>query len=141
MTSIVAGAGTGLIGGSLAGGLGLALVLAGPVGWAIGAGAGLLIGMTGGAIAGGGLSYGKLKPGDREKIAKILNDSREKARNFVQSVASDWVNAAIMELNSRRSRYLMDKELELKRVEAVIADTSTRQDALKTIDTYITQIS
>lgn len=139
-SSVAAGAGTGVIGGTLAGGLGTALIATGPVGWIIGAGIGLALGLAGGALAGGGLSYGKLKPAARDKIAGHLKEGRENARSFARGVAERWTRAATDGLNSKRNRYLADKDRELARIRAVVADESSRQRAIQSIDALMDQI-
>lgn len=139
-SSVAAGAGTGIIGGTLAGGLGTALIASGPVGWIIGAGIGLALGLAGGALAGGGLSYGKLKPSEREKIAGHLKEGRENARVFARGVAERWTRAAVDGLNSKRDRYLADKDRELARVKSIVADEASRRKALERIDHLLEKI-
>lgn len=131
VSSVTTGAGTGLVGGTLAGGLGTALVASGPVGWVIGAGIGLALGMLGGALAGGGITYGKLRPEERKKIADQLRESRDGARQFAKKVAAEWTTQSTRGLASKRERYLSEKSREMTRIKGIIADQSSRRDALK----------
>ena len=135
--SVVAGGATGLAVGSISGGVGMALIAAGPVGWIVGAGIGLALGLLGGAAAGAGVSYGKLKPNDRSKIIESLNTGREKARSFAIKVANDWQNETVNGLESRRSRYLSDKERDLQLIRDVVNDTQSRNAALNKIDSLL----
>lgn len=131
VSSVTTGAGTGLVGGSLAGGLGTALIASGPVGWVIGAGIGLALGMLGGALAGGGITYGKLRADQRQKLADQLRELRESAEQFARRVATDWSVRSIRDLTSKRERYVAEKSREMKMLQTIVADNSSRQRALK----------
>ena len=129
-TGLVAGG----LGGAIAGGAGTALLVAGPVGWIIGAAAMGIIGLFGGAAAGVMGSINKINAQDRKRISDDITRMMKDARDYGHSTGSTWGFSAAAQLKSQRDRYLGDKKKELAHIERVVKDTASRDIALREIE-------
>lgn len=132
-----AGALTGLggaaVGGSVAGGAGLALLATGPVGWLIGALSVGIIGLLGGSVMGIMSGVNKVRAEDRKRISEDLSRMLREARDYGVGQGISWGNAVASKLRSQRDRYVGDKTRELQRVQKIVGDSAARERALKTI--------
>jgi hypothetical protein len=129
----VTGVGAGVIGGSLLGGAGTALLIAGPVGWAIGAVAVGLAGLLGGTIFGAARNVDRINADDRRKVAESLREKAEIARQQGRTAATEWLSATRLGLDEKRTRFIHEKETELKRVKAILSQENGRTSALKKV--------
>ena len=129
-TSVLTGGGGAVVGGTLAGGAGMALLATGPVGWVIGAVAMGVVGLLGGTILGLVNSVKKVTSEERARLAADLTRMRTEARDFGKSQGVSWGDACVTQLRSQRERYLDDKTRELNHVKRVVQDTATRDVAL-----------
>jgi hypothetical protein len=134
-TGALTGLGGAAVGGTLAGGAGLALLATGPVGWVIGAAAIGLIGLLGGSVAGIARGIAKVSAEDRKRISNDLSRMMKESREFGASQGSSWGTAAASQLRSQRERYLGDKTKELDRVRKVLGDKPSQDKALREIAT------
>lgn len=129
----VTGVGAGVIGGSLLGGAGTALLIAGPVGWAIGAVAVGLAGLLGGTIFGAARNVDRINADDRRKVAESLREKAEIARQQGRTAANEWLSATRLGLDEKRTRFIHEKETELKRIKAILSQENGRTSALKKV--------
>lgn len=121
---------TGLLGGSIAGGVGMALLAAGPVGWMIGAGLGLVAGALA-AGAGAGLltrdsvdatqRSSMLEQLDRQK-GDVLDNAREACRDIGHSMRSS--------LSDQRDLFFGEQRRELERIKDLMGDEERRRRAV-----------
>ena len=129
----LSGIGSAAIGGTLAGGAGLALLATGPVGWVIGAAAIGIIGLLGGSAVGIVKGISKVSAEDRKRISGDLSRMIRDAREYGISQGSAWGTSASSQLRAQRDRYLGDKQKELDRVTKVLEDKTSQARALKEI--------
>lgn len=115
--SAMAAAGGAIVGGSLAGGAGIALVALGPVGWIVGAAIGAL-------LVGGGaqLLQSRLGAGERQQLLAALEQQREQARQRVTETVELAGRALSAELDRREAAYSRDARDELHAVQRILAD-------------------
>lgn len=132
-TGALTGLGGAAVGGSLAGGAGLALLATGPVGWVIGAAAVGIIGLLGGSVMGIVSGLNKVRAEDRQRITADLEKMMREAREYGSAQGLAWGNRVASQLRSQRERYLGDKTRELDRVRRVLDDETSRDRALKNI--------
>ena len=127
------GLGSAAVGGSLAGGAGLALLATGPVGWVIGAAAMGIIGLLGGSAVGIARGMAKVSAEDRLRVTSDLSRMMRESREYGISQGSAWGTTAASQLRSQRERYLGDKKRELDRVTKILEDKESQSRALKEI--------
>jgi hypothetical protein len=140
----VGGALSAAVGGvslaTLAGGTGIALIAAGPVGWLIGLGLGALFGGGLGAIVARGATRNDLKPEHRQQVIGELKQHEARVRSALTRSLNEWKHGTISELESMRSSFFTDRENELRRIEQIIGDESTRVRELSRINELIERV-
>lgn len=140
VAGLAGGAGTGLLAGSIAGGVGMALVVAGPVGW--------LIGMGLGALFGGGISaaamrraqQGRLDLTSRQTIVEEIAAHRSEVEARAGRAVRDWAKDAGDGLERLRAQYFEARENELRRVERIIADAGARERELRNVEQQLEEL-
>ena len=120
----------GLIGGSLAGGAGIALLAAGPVGWLIGAGLGALAGATLGAHLMGGSHRDALTVGAREDLQGRIDQARTHTLTQVRDMCARLQVELRGSLSRQQERFFGDRAAELRRIEEILSDDSRVTDAI-----------
>lgn len=129
----LSGIGSAAIGGSLAGGAGIALLATGPVGWVIGAAAIGIIGLLGGSAVGIARGLTKVSAEDRKRVSADLSRMIRESREYGVAQGLSWGTSAASQLRSQRGRYLGDKQRELDRVTKVLQDKTSQVRALNEI--------
>lgn len=132
-TGVLAGAGSAVVGGSLAGGAGVALLAAGPVGWLIGAAAVGIVGLVGGATAGVMGGIGKVRAEERKRISELLTQRTEEVREYAMEVGQSWGERTAQNLRSQREHFLSEKRIELERISRLLTDKAMIERALREI--------
>ncbi len=129
-TASLTAVGGGLIGGSIAGGVGVALLAAGPVGWIAGFAIGGVVGaLTGGAV-GGIATKSRLTADGRSAAAAVLSSRRAKAEQVARSAALAWAASLRTTIQGEHRRYFGDQADEFSRLEAIARDDSGRRHEL-----------
>jgi hypothetical protein len=137
---LATGVAGGLLGGALAGGAGMALIAAGPVGWLIGLGLGALLGVGGGSVATRLATRDSLSPDSRKNIADELSRSLVKARDEVSRSMDGWVSQVTQNLDSMRELVFAEREVELKRIERILADAEGRSAEIVKVDELLKEV-
>lgn len=128
---VTLGAGAGLVGGSLAGGAGLALLAAGPVGWAIGAGLGLVLGGVLGA-GGGGLAAAMTVSSDTKERARLqIESERQKMKMQARQMTSDLFEDAEVHVRGLLTALAADDQRELELFRSFASDQSGNAERLR----------
>ena len=123
----------GLVGGALAGGIGLALIAAGPVGWLIGAGIGLAAGALAGGVTAGVATRDSVQPAQRARIFEQVDRQRGEALDRVRSICAEAKRNLVRTIRDQRDVYFdsqrreLDKAVELRDDE--IGRAKAREDA------------
>lgn len=133
-TGTVSGLGSALVGGSLAGGAGIALLATGPVGLLIGAATMGVMGLLGGSIAGVARGVSAVSAADRKRIVSELMTGRAEAQEFGESQGIAWGTSIASALRSQRGRYVGEKSHELERIRRVLDDVGARERSLRDIE-------
>ena len=126
----VTAVGGGLIGGSLAGGVGIALLAAGPVGWLVGLAAGAALGAVGGGVAAATATRRVLGNADRLSILASLSAQESHAMEYVETSVRNWVANLTVSLERLRENRLRDQQDELERLGAMVEDRDGLADSL-----------
>ncbi|MEI6096002.1 MAG: dynamin family protein [Gammaproteobacteria bacterium] len=118
----VIGTSTALIGGSISGGVGMALIALGPIGWLIGAGLFGVVGAGGGFLASWLRNRGKISDADKSKFAANLSEKEREANKMGRDNADLWVAEVMASLSKTRSQFLHEKEIELAHIRVILND-------------------
>lgn len=142
------GLGTGLIGGSLAGGVGLALIAAGPAGWIIGAGVGAVVGVLIGTAGMKTLLGKQLSPEARSSIRSQLDGVRVTSQRQVVEVIDAAISGLTSSVESMARSHKRESEVELDSIRQFISDPAglpavirTTTDLKVRIDTMCEQLA
>ena len=133
----VAGA---VVGGSLAGGLGIALLATGPIGWLVGAGIGLLAGGLLGAAGAKVATSGSIDSAARSKLLQTLAQQRGSASENVRATCASLERDLIDDLERQQDLFFGQQRAELQRVERIIADEDRRKQAIADASTLLEQL-
>jgi hypothetical protein len=140
----VGGALSAAVGGvslaTIAGGTGLALIAAGPVGWLIGLGLGALFGGGLGAVVARAATKDDLKPEHRQQVIGELKQHEARVRSALTRSLNEWKHATISELEAMRSSFFAERENELRRIEQIIGDETTRIRELSRVEELIERV-
>ena len=129
----VIGTSTALIGGSISGGVGMALIALGPIGWLIGAGLFGVVGAGGGFLASWLRNRGKISDADKSKFAANLSEKEREANKMGRDNADLWVAEVMASLSKTRSQFLREKEIELAHIRAILNDKGSIERSLSTV--------
>ena len=130
--SVIA-AGTALIGGTISGGAGLALIALGPVGWLIGAALFGSVGLGGGFFASWLRNRGKISDADRSDFVAKLLEKENEAKKMGQGMAELWVTEVRASFSKTRIQILTEKEAELSHIQAILNDKTSIERSLSTV--------
>jgi hypothetical protein len=129
-----------LVGGSLAGGIGIALVAMGPIGWLIGAGAGLVAGGVLGGLGAGVVTRDALPSATKSALADQVELQRGAVLADARSTCSNLLQDLRHGLTSQRRAFFGAKLADLERVEALLDDDSGRRAALEEAQSLLDEI-
>lgn len=135
---------TATIGGvsmaTIAGGAGVALLAAGPIGWLIGLGIGALFGGGLGALGARMTTRDALRPEHRQQVLGELQQHEARVRNAVSRSLNDWRHGLVNELELMRSSFFAEREAELRRIESIISNETARKNELARIETLLRRL-
>lgn len=132
--SLATGATLGILGGIVAGGAGMALIALGPIGWLIGAGIGAVAGSAAGGLATHKMTRDTLATDARKSVSDELSLSLARVRAEVDKTTSNWSTQAIDNLQSFSRSFFREREVELERIESILADVKGREREIARID-------
>ena len=130
----------GLLGGAGAGGVGIALLAAGPIGWLIGMAAGVVLGALGGGAIATALARGKLSVQDRSNVLAALARQRVDAEKLASDLTRRWAEEFERAITAEQHRFFGDQEEELRRIETILRDESGRLAALGEVATLLERV-
>jgi len=144
-TAVAASAGTvaaagGLAGGMLAGGIGVALIATGPIGWLIGAGIGLGLGALAGGVGAGVLTRDSIQPAQRAQLLEQVDRQRMATLDQARNACEDVERSLITGLHDQRDLYFGSQQQELNAVEALRSDETGRRTAIAEAEAMISEI-
>lgn len=144
-TAVAASAGTvaaasGLLGGALAGGIGIALIATGPVGWLIGAGIGLGLGALAGGVGAGVVTRDSIQPAQRSQMIEQIDRQRMATLDQARNACEDVERALVAGLRDQRELFFGAQLRELESIEALRDDDTRRRNAITEAENLITQI-
>jgi hypothetical protein len=125
--------GSAVIGGTWLGGAGMALLWAGPVGWAVGAVTVGVVGLVGGLLFGWTRNRDKISDADKKKFADSLKEKQSLAKKMGTDAASMWVTEVKANLDRTRRQFLIEKETELTRIRTILEDKVAIEESLSTV--------
>jgi hypothetical protein len=125
---------------TIAGGAGMALIAAGPVGWLIGLGLGAIFGGGLGAVGARLANRDQLQAEHRQKMLTEIHDHEVRVRRAVKSNMKDWSSGLQRELHSMQAQFLGEREAELNRIQRILGDEQARQRELARIDTLLQRL-
>ena len=137
--AVVTGVATGLVGGSLAGGVGIALIAAGPVGWLIGLAAGGVLGALAGGAGAAAASKRALPADERSRIVGALERQRSKAAQWVDGIVNSLAKELENAVQRERDHFFATTERELAHADRVLRDRGARTHALAQVESMIAQ--
>lgn len=129
----VIGTSTALIGGSISGGVGMALIALGPIGWLIGAGLFGVVGAGGGFLASWLRNRGKISDADKSKFVDNLSAKEREAFKMGRDNADLWVAEVMASLSKTRSQFLREKDTELTHIQAILNNKASIERSLSTV--------
>lgn len=137
---VIGGAAAGIGTATLAGGVGTAFLMAGPVGWLIGLGVGALIG--GGMLgATAGLATRKtVSEQQRSEVAsQIVSAQRQVVRSTADAV-SRWVETLLLGMASQHKGFFDSRDSELARLDAILNDQPRRERELADVQSLLAEL-
>ena len=137
---LVTGGVVGLLGGALAGGAGMALLVAGPVGWFVGLALGSIFGMGAGGVATRMMTKDTLNQEHRKAVSDELSSNIAKVRSEIKRATNNWVSELVQNLESFRNSFFGEQERELGRLNGILADKKGRENAISEIDILMENI-
>lgn len=129
----VIGTSTALIGGTISGGVGMALIALGPIGWLIGAGLFGAVGAGGGFLASWLRNRGKISDADKSKFVENLWAKEREAFKIGRDNADLWVAEVMASLSKTRSQFLREKDTELTHIQAILNNKASIERSLSTV--------
>lgn len=123
----VTAVGGALIGGTIAGGVGIALLAAGPVGWLIGAGIGATLGLLAGAGVGAAVGSGSLPSEQRQALRHQISEQAAAAKVEVRRIVDDECERYREELRIQIRSFRQEVDDELDLIERFRGDEQQRR--------------
>jgi hypothetical protein len=129
-----------LVGGSLAGGAGIALLAMGPVGWLIGAGVGALAGWALGGSVAETVTRGKLDSKHRLKLSNDIRQQQQSARRQAERTCAQLSDGLIAALTAQQDSFFGDQRRDLERVQQIVSDDRGRARAIDEAQRLISEL-
>lgn len=138
--SAAGAAGLGLLGATLAGGAGIALIASGPIGWLIGLGIGAVVGGGAGALLTKQATADDLSAQNRSTLVAELKAKATSIPSNVNDRVMLWQESTMAELSLLRSTYFGEREDELAHIQRLAGDESGRRHHLAEIDRLLAEL-
>jgi len=137
---VIGGAAAGLGAATIAGGVGTALLMAGPVGWLIGLGVGAVLG---GGVFGATAGLATRKSVNEKQRSEVMSQIVTAQRKVLTSTADSvdrWVESLLLASSSQQHGFFDMRESEHKRLEVILADKGGRDRELADVQALLSEL-